>query len=407
MDELQNTAHYIEDIFDSKLLDSNGILLAMLKLSTMAPLRPEDFTEKDLRYLVAGYEDLSTADFMNYENSGMVQGTFLSAMCLKYKATNDCNALQKARRTFQGIRKVYEMSQVIEHGFYCKPWGFQTRDETSSDQYIYSMTGMDDYYEFASPEEQAQIREMIVAMASFWLVHHYDWNYYGRPLHWPEGRFIGFMALALKYGGGSRFRDELNRLMEFQAHSDIPPFASTSKVHAYKDEQGRDCLNAYPEACLSTYLSLAPALKLDSTGFIMDILRDSFTSSISAIAEDGTVYERRIKDSKTGEYHEIPPEETRFVPGLIAPLAGLYGPFRKGGMQSTMFSRFAIEYAALDSNSNGREFARHILQAVGTRHLTWFEDPFGIMPDGLRWMTDIFSGDAAANWLWCYWKLKC
>jgi len=406
MATLAENAASIEKLFDEVILDEHNVLYSLLKLSVMRPFKKDDFTERDVHLVVVGKESLPASDFLNYENSGMVQGVFLSAMCLKYRVTNDPNALAKARRTYQGLRKIYELSQSVAPGFFCKPWGFQTMDETSSDQYVYSMTGMDDYYELATPGEQQEIRQMIVAMANFWLEHHYDWKYYGRPLHWPEGRFISFMALAMKYGGDRRFKDELKRLMEFQARSDIPPFSSTRNVQEFKDDQGRDCIDIHPETCLSTYLSLAPALNGDSTGFIMRILHDSFVSGKDGIAEDGTVYGRQILDPSTGKYHEIPVEEAHYAPVGWVPFAGVYGPIRKGGMQSTMFAHFALAFAQLEPECGGGDIAAKILEAVGTRHLTWYEDPHGILPECLKWSADVFSCDAAANWLWCYWRLQ-
>ena len=398
----------IEPLFDGPILDSGGLLHSALKLSEVRPFVKEDFPKGTRRYQIVGHEGLPWSDFMNYENTGMVQGTFLSAMCLKYKVTHDNAALDKARRTFQGIRKVYEMSQPIAAGFYCKPWGGRMQTETSSDQFIYSMTGLDDYYDLASTDEKRQIRSMMVAMASFWLEHHYDWNYYGRPLKWPQERFVAFMAFAVKYCGGHEFEEELKRLLASQENREGSPFASTRKERMFKDEAGRDCLVVYPESSLSTYLSFAPVLKLGTPSRrLVDICVDSFEVGKTAIAEDGTVYGDLIFDAATGEYREIPMEETVYNPdkSWIA-IACLHGPYRKGGMQSTMFARFALCLSDILPSCNGVQVAEKILSSVGTQHLTWFEDPFGIFPMEIKWMSDVLSCDAAANWIWCYWKLR-
>lgn len=239
MNTLADIAANVETCVDEKLMDGNGLLFSSLKKNTMSLWKPDDFTADDLLPIIPGYERMDFSDFMNYENTGMVQGAFLSAMCLKYKLTGETGALDKARRTFSGICKVYEMSQEIADGFYCKPWGGHVTDETSSDQYIYSMSGLDDYFELAAPAEKKHISAIIVAMARFWLDHRYSWKYYGLPLEWRRARFISFMALAVKHGGGSEFRNEWERLDEFQKNNPETPFRSTVPENEFDHESGR------------------------------------------------------------------------------------------------------------------------------------------------------------------------
>ncbi len=400
---LADHANKIEKLMEDSLLDSNGLLLSLLT-PDKKPFPPGYFSKDKKTTCIPGYEKMDFSDFMNYENTGMVQGTFLSAMCLKYKVTGEADALIKARRTFNGICKVYEMSQEITHGFYCKPWGGHVTNETSSDQYIYSMSGLDDYFELASPAEKKRISAMIIAMARFWLDHRYSWKYYGQPLEWRQARFISFMALAVKHGGGSEFRNEWERLDEFQKNNPETPFRSTVPENEFDNEYG-SYLSTTPETCLSTFLSLESAMKLDNKPFYLDICRRSFEYGRLGIADDGTSFAFMIRDPETGLLKELDRCVHYKQTQALSPIFGLLAPYRKGGMQTIMFARFAASYEDYDPGCGGRALAEEILRRVGSGHLTWFEDPFRVMPPEIQWMTNVFSGDAAAHWLWCYWKL--
>lgn len=393
----------IEKLFDSVILSRNGLLHSSLKLDEMRAWDPSDFGAEDVVSHIPGYENLSFADFMNYENTGMVQGVFLSAMCSKYRVTGDSDSLKKATRTFQGILHVYEISQSIAPGFYCKPWGGKATNETSSDQYIYTMYGLDDYFSLASPQEQEKIREMIVSMTAFWLDRNYDWNYYGVPLHWRKCRFISFMALAVKHGGGLRFQTELDRLIELQKNDSSTPFQSTLKEGARDGKH----LSVVPESGLSTFHSIEKAMQTQNCPRFMEICRDSMEYGKTGLAGDGTSYGPMVMDETTGKWRELKVSETTYKTCRCqSPIYGLYGPYRKGGMQVIMFAHFALAFSDYDKECGGREFAENIMQQIGTSHLTWYEDPYQLFPKEISWMSNVFSGDAAANWLWCYWKLK-
>jgi hypothetical protein len=248
---------------------------------------------------------------------------------------------------------------------------------------------------------------MIVAMVRFWLDHGYDWNYYGVMLHWRQVRFISFMTLALKYGGGPEFETELKRLTEMQKNSSQTPFGSTFAENLHHDPGKPVWISIGPESALSTFLSFEAAMKRENCERFMEICRESLKLGKMGLAGDGTTYPKLLQDPVTGEFREMDPAKSTFSRMQFqSPIYGLNAPFRKGGMQATMFARFALAFEEFDPQCGGRKLAEDVLQQVGTKHLTWFEDPHGIFPPEIRWMTNVFSGDAAAHWLWCYWKMR-
>ena len=406
MNDLSRAAGEIENFFDLLTPDANGLSMYSLRLDTMSPWKDSDFTGTDLFVRIPGYGHLSHAGFMSYENTGMVMGTFLSAMCFKHLASGDAGALRKAGETFRRIVKLYELSQKVAPGFFCKPWGGTLTDETSSDQFIYAMSGLDDYYELADREERRTIQNMIIAMADFWLSRQYVWNYFGAPLHWRECRFISFMALALKYGGGGKFERELTRLTARQEQDPNTPFQSTLKECTRMREDGAQCIFFTPENSLSTFLSLEAAMNRFACPRFLDICRDSLEYGSLGIADDGTSYSSLIRYPGSDQLQEMRTVESRYTPHTdLSPIFGLSAPYRKGGMQSAMFSRFALASEKFIPDHGVRVSVERILRKIGEHHLTWYEDPYRVFPPEIRWMTNVFSGDAAAHWLWCYWKM--
>ena len=69
-----NIADRIEKFFDEALLSEDGLLFSSLKKDSMSSWKPEDFNAADLLPIIPGYEKMDFSDFMNYENTGMVQG---------------------------------------------------------------------------------------------------------------------------------------------------------------------------------------------------------------------------------------------------------------------------------------------------------------------------------------------
>ncbi|NCC93383.1 MAG: hypothetical protein EOM10_08900, partial [Opitutae bacterium] len=117
-----------------------GLLRSALDMTTMKPYPPGYFTDdmdifRDPKADIGEYSEL-----MEYENAGMVSGAYLCAMLLKHRATRDTEALDRAYRTFYGLKDVFERSQSVEPGYFCKPYGGKVTRETSNDQYIYVLT---------------------------------------------------------------------------------------------------------------------------------------------------------------------------------------------------------------------------------------------------------------------------
>jgi len=419
-DLLVQRADQIEKNIEEYFVDDSGKIRSAINFETMKPFEPGFFDDKN-HLTVVGYEDMDYADFVVHENVGMVTGAFLAAMCWKYKATGDLTALEKARRSYNAIKKLYELSQAIAPGFYCKCWGDRVTDELSSDQYIYSMTGLDLYSEFANPAEKDEIAKMIGAMARFWKERDYVYKYYGRPLQWMRCRFTGFMALAYHHTGDKEFLDELNRLLALdEVRKDVPfcgdfhyllnRIRNTPPADFEKNlPQNIRVTTLNSEQSESGFLSIEPVLrfKLDEPEFYLNMAARMLDYGKRGVAPDGSGYHRVYINLKTEEVKELDvviQEGNMDIKGWK--FFNHIAPLRHGTMATCMFARAAVGIHRYLPDLGGLKVAMDILSKVTPDHMTWFEDPTGALPEDLKWMTAYCNGDAITHWLWAYWEAK-
>ncbi len=385
----------IEKFAIEKLMEPNGIMRSSLTPDGQK-FPPGYFTPEKNHLTVPGYEDLDYSDFTNYENSGMTMGAFLGAMSCKYRVTGARADLESARKVFNGITTIYEMSQKIAPGFFCKPWGGRLTDETSSDQYIYIMTGLDVFYDIADSGERVLITEMIEKMVLFWYDHDFQYKYYGAPLSWQKSRFPSFFALAWKYTGKTFFRDMMQKLLDDrEIMADIPFNA------VLKPEKKLQPLNS--ENAASCILSVIHAA--GHSPLIEKIIRSTVEYGIAGIESDG--FGRAFAVYEQGKLMPLSPENAVYREGkyLGWSFFSITAPYHRGGVAVLTFLR-AWQDAAKVIPDITRDMNFDEMLVKTTNHLTWFEDPLNVLPDELKWMDGVISGDAVTHWLWLYWQNK-
>lgn len=350
-------------------------------------------------------------DFISYENSGMVMGAYLVAMTEKFRKTGEASARDRARRTFQGIRTVYRASQSVARGFFCKPWGGRPSRETSSDQYVYVMNGLDRYCAIADETERREIALMIGDMARFWIDRGYRYLYYGSPIDWQKSRFLSFCALAYRQTGDAFFRREFERLLALpEVRNTIPFGIGCYPVDALRDSRGRQVYEMCPEQFSSAWLSLKAVRELAADdAYVTGTMPRIFAAVRPAISKEGFCHRYMVKDV-SGAFVAL--EETLPDCGARPPwnwkFLSLRRPFHIGGMQSAMFLAAAIDMAPHDPVVGQwvGEHALPLLSRIANGHFTWYEDPLGVLPAEDKWMTRVLNGDAVAHWLQAYWTLS-
>ena len=417
MIDLHERALAFEDDIEKYLLDDKGLLLTMLNMDTMKPFPKNYFNNKNyMTYPGQNWNDYG--DLLHYENVGMVSGAYLAAMIWKYKATKNPEALEKAYRTFKGIKWLFDVSQKVEEGFYCKCYGGKISEEISSDQYIYTFSGLELFMEFADHDTKCQCIDMIEKMVRFWIRKKYLYRYFGQYLNWPLERFPGFAWLAYKYTQKSEFLDEYMRLCSLNEVKNKLPYGQRSWQEEINNAIGREpqyefekdsplrLIKFSTENTQSGLLSLDIMLKHNAPfrELWMGKVYKMFERDKKAIAKDGYSKNFTLYNTETGKITEVKlpmnipenPNSWKFF--------GFVGWVRSA-MHSAMFAKAAVTINSYFPKIGGLEVAAQIMKQLSADRLHWFKDVDGKQfPHDLSWMSKVYSGDAVTHWIWAYWE---
>jgi len=413
---LNDRAEEFECDVEKSLVDEHGLLYSLIDINTMRPFPRGYFGDKIDFYRYPGWQNdyNDFTDLLQYENVGMVTGAYLCAQVWKHRATKDPESLEKAYRSFRGIKTLFDMCQARESGYYCKPYGWKLTDQLSSDQYVYSLTGLAAFLQYAAPGERREIIAMIEAMVDWWIRRKYAYPYFGAPLNWPLARFPGFSWLAWHLTGAQRFRDEFDRLcaldevrakMPFGGSiEDLPQSLFQWPPQDFETADGR-VAGMSPESTESTFLSHFPLLEYDAPhrDLWLEKTRRSYQYGLAGIGADGLAIHQQWFDLKT---KTLTPLEDVLRDGSKHPhwhFLGFVGPL-KTGMQATMFARAALATHVFLPEIGGRQTAARILRAIGKNELLWAVDYRNVLPDEMKWAGHSYSGDAVTHWLWTYWE---
>ena len=408
-------AESCEDLIEKSLVDQYGLVRSAVDIDTLRPF-PKGYFDGKCIHDYPGHNWRDFSEYMSYENVGMCSGAYLAALIWKYKATNNSAVLKMAYRTFRGIKWLYDISQAVEEGFYCKCYGGKLSEQVSSDQYIYTFAGLDQFLEFADAETGKQCRDMCESMVRWWIGKNYSYPYFGRDQNWPLERFPAFSWLAWKYTGKREFLDEFNRLCGLNEVRNRIPFgksreeaiAELTTHEPYFDFEKNTSLRAFsmmPENSESGFLSLEPMLKYGAPeqGLWLEKARKMFDWNKRMHIEHGMAKVRMLYDTKTGEITSV--EEVMDIPVKSAPWnSRFYGFIGKtnSAMQSVMFARAALGMYEYLKDPEMLRISAEILKEVDLRRLYWYNSKQ--FPEELKWMNKVFSGDAAVHWLWTYWE---
>lgn len=416
MNTLYERALELENDIEKCLIDEHGLLMSSLNIETMQPFPRGYFAGKNIyAYPGRSWDDFS--EFIKYENVGMCSGAYLAAMACKYKTTKDAKTLRKAYRTFKGIKWLFDLSQEIEEGFYCKCYGGKLSEQLSSDQYIYTFAGLEKFMQFADSSTRRQCIDMIEKMVRFWIRNNYSYQYFGNDLDWPLERFPVFSWLAWIFTKKQEFRQEFNRLCSLDEVKNRIPFGQYSWDELINHTKNREpvfhfeknspfrVLRLNPENTESGFLSLEAMLKYNAPHqeLWLDKVRKMFCRDKRWIAENGYARGPALYNIKTGEITEIRkplniPETSdwKFF-GLVSNI--------RSAMHSAMFARAAVAINSYLPGLGGLEISVSILKNLQRDNLHWYKDMDGKqLPDDLNWMDKVYSGDAATHWLWAYWE---
>ena len=402
---LGSRAHAIEEWAEAHFLDPNGLVYTQIDRATGMPLTPAFFTPADDPHPTGGADP---AGMYRYENCGMTTGAYTQALVCRYEVTCDPAALQRARRGFHALRRVYEMGKNLEEGFFPKIYGGRFSDQTSTDQVLYAVLALDRFSAVATEAERRDVARMIGCMIGFWVKRNYHYKFHHIPdMQWPLARFPSLLLLAHRHTGEERFHAEYERLLA-QGVNRYPGESRLRRKRSgevppsdYEREQNAWVLFSVADAVTMDVMELEYLLRNDPSNAWADCWRGSvammWAEGAAAIAPDGKVYAQCLVDMKTGATRRLPPRS----PGSCAHMPYFSGA--KSGW-SSMVARAGVQAAAHVSEPQPViAECRRILAALDIADLSYMEEPERFAPEH-RYNTRFYSGDAMANWLWAYWQ---
>lgn len=169
-----------------------------------------------------GHRFKAVTDFFDNENSITTSGSHLAAQSIRHQAGGGSDALVAAREAYRSLRRVYEFGvQAGQRGFMGKPFHFEYSGHTTGDQYLHALWGWWTFYPIATAAEQAEIREMIVAVADYQIAVDFtifnrsggEWNNRKDPTDY-NAIMAALVAAAYKLTGEQKYRDAYSFVMQ-------------------------------------------------------------------------------------------------------------------------------------------------------------------------------------------------
>ena len=148
------------------------------------------------QYLLQG---VPIEDVEAYEDTMLGTGQMLSAMCFKYLATLDPQALARAHTLLEGMHAVYELGLEEEPGWLPKPYGFKNSGQSSMDNQCPYYVGLLRYFRIAPPEDKEKILRILKDEMGYWMRHKYAMHrdYFGLMVDYKTEKYYpGHWVLA-------------------------------------------------------------------------------------------------------------------------------------------------------------------------------------------------------------------
>ena len=373
--------------------DRNGVIYTLIDAATLKPaddafyepyakIKPTLFNAP-CRW---GPDHFTPAEMGWYENCGMTTGCYLESLCSVLRTPGDGTEeiRKRAKRTFDALVYIYNTGQAWEKGFFPKIWGDRLSHQTSTDQCLYAVHSMHNYYPFASEEDRKKIAEIIVGIAEFWHRRKYILTYYDRvDMVWPPLRFPPLLMLAYRYSGNEDLKKEALRILN--EHRDIIPeyLVRGEYMGASADCMTMDTMN------FELMVDFAP-LPEEWHEMLFSGLRKEWNQRKQSLTPDGYYRPNMHYDQKTG----------------------IAVPREKGcprSAWSTMIVRAGLQLSRLipDIYPEAREAAELVLNQLAPEDMNYYhpEDKEQFESEQ-RYKMLFLSGDAITNRQWAYRLLR-
>ena len=402
MDNHDRFIRFLEEHFFAP----EDVIYSAIKRKTFAPLDESLFEDaipyselpKDKvnlpQYFVPGY---TRSELLKYEDSNMAGGAAMNAFVLEYRRTGAPEALARVQRLYRGLKKSEETGSTFESGFITKFYGGRFTKETSTDQCLYHIYGLDAYFEVATGEERCHIRKIVPEIVRFWIRHNYTYTYFEwENMKWPPLRFPSLLAIAWEYSHEEIFRREFERIISENIDC-VPEFNCIDRYRGrrfsdYEEKHNIRFLNNMAVRVTMDIMNLSLMLRVFPEHRYAAIwkkgIKTIWEQSRNSLLPDGRYQTLKFYEADTGKtvepYDDCPLPWAKSAWSTMIVRGGLMG------------LPYMPEYT--------EEVVKHTENVLGKLEpeaMTYMEE-LHQYPDDQRFKERFLSGDAIADYLWAY-----
>jgi hypothetical protein len=111
---------------------------------------------------------VTAADWLNNENSSSLTGEYLLSQALRYECTKEEAALEQCHKAINALQTIAQLPGPDRFGWVCKPFGARASLESSPDQNICVLAGLQAYLPHADAKQSKWIGELVRAIPRYW-----------------------------------------------------------------------------------------------------------------------------------------------------------------------------------------------------------------------------------------------
>ena len=339
------------------------------------------------------------------ENTLWATGWLLWSQILRYRATQEPEAFETARKCFRDLSHIFRLCREIEPGLLGKPHAGRAGDTTSFDQAANPVLFYAIYaQELATPEEKAEATENMALHGDYYLRRNWVMNHHGNlarivdPAHTSTMKYLACIHAAYDLTGETRFRDAAYKyLRQLRDLGSLPWPTNPYELNH----------NAYYYALLSDYWSRTEiADEMDWVGYIGE-----YWQAMQRSFDDEGIYRFGTHDAITRTFTPYP---SQWVDHGEANRLGVTDPStnsRRWVSATSLSNRplTAAMSAALGLLARSRglddrahEAAQRALLRLDEDKMRWWWDD-GTLPEEMKPLLNVFAAEVPAMWLVAYW----
>lgn len=405
----QRAAHFRQQILDVAT-GPGGMIMAFTHFDTRKPFQEGEeqhwYLARNLEGVWGGFTPRPTvAEWYYGENTLWATGWFLWSQILRYRATQEPEALATARKCFRDLNNLFRLCRELEPGLLGKPHGGRAGPTTSYDQAASPVLFYAIYaQELATPAEKAEAVANLAVHGDYYLRRNWVMNMHGNlrrivdPSSTSTMKYLACVYAAYELTGETRFRDAALRYMRQLMDSGKLPWPTNPY------ELGH---NQYYWALLCDYWQRTElAAAADWVGYI----KEYWQAAQMAIDAEGLTVKgpydwvhrtftphphRWVGQADLGHFPTLDPSriERRWVSATA---------YANRMFDSACFAALGLLARQQGLDEQAHAAAQRTLVRMDESTLRWWWDD-GNLPADLKPLFNIFAPEVAALWLVAYW----